>query len=324
MFSYVGRRIVYSIPVLLVSSFILFWAVRVTFDPLLKFRGGGNRDPLAIQRQIERLGLDKSIPRQYWIWINDFFRGDWGVSSRTNGDVFPMIWRALGVTLQMIVIGVVVSALFSVAIGVYSAVRQYSIGDYFFTGFSYLGVAMPPFWFGLIAIQFLAVWPKERFDLDETPFFFIGLHSPGMSGFNMDYLRHLFLPVLTLTVQIVGSWSRYQRAAMLDVLSSDYVRTARAKGIPRNRVIFKHAFRNALGPLVTVISVDAALLMGGLIITEKIFSIPGMGRLFFDSLLAGDVFVLVPWMIVTAAVVIVFNLIADLLYGVIDPRVRVS
>jgi peptide/nickel transport system permease protein len=235
-----------------------------------------------------------------------------------------MIWRALGVTLQMISIGIVVSAIIAVSIGVYSAVRQYSVGDYVFTGFSYLGVAMPPFWFALIAIQFLAVWPKQRFGLDEPPLYFIGLHSPGQTGFNMDYLRHLVLPVMTLAVQQVASWSRFQRAAMLDVLSSDYIRTARAKGIPRSKVIFKHAFRNALGPMVTVFSVDSAILVGGLIITERIFSIPGMGRLFWDSLQAGDVFVLVPWMVVTATVVITFNLIADMLYGVIDPRVRVS
>jgi peptide/nickel transport system permease protein len=195
------------------------------------------------------------------------------------------------------------------------------LADYTFTGLSFLGLAMPPFWFGLIAIQFLAAYPREWFDLSEPPLFFTGLHSVDSSGL-VDYARHLVLPVMTLTVQIVASWSRYERASMLDALSADYVRVARAKGLSPQKVVMKHAFRNALIPLVTVMALDIGLLFGGLIITESIFSIPGMGRLFFDSLLAGDVDVLVVWTIVTAAFVILFNLIADVLYGVLDPRIR--
>jgi peptide/nickel transport system permease protein len=183
---------------------------------------------------------------------------------------------------------------------------------------------MPPFWFGLIAIQFLAVYPKDWFDLAHTPLYFVGLHSVEQSGFNLDYLRHLALPVLTLTVQIVASWSRYQRASMLDALSADYVRTARAKGLPARTVIFKHALRNALIPLVTVMALDIGLLFGGLVVTEQIFSVPGMGRLFIDSLIQGDADVLVVWTVVTAGFVILFNLLADIVYGVLDPRIRLS
>jgi peptide/nickel transport system permease protein len=140
----------------------------------------------------------------------------------------------------------------------------------------------------------------------------------------MDYLRHLVLPVLTLTVQIVASWSRYERASMLDALSADYVRTARAKGVKRRDVIFKHAFRNALIPLVTVMALDIGALFGGLVVTEQIFSVPGMGRLFITSLITGDAEVLVVWTVVVAAFVILFNLLADILYGVLDPRIRYS
>jgi peptide/nickel transport system permease protein len=129
---------------------------------------------------------------------------------------------------------------------------------------------------------------------------------------------------MTLSVQIVGSWSRFQRSAMLDVMSADYIRTARAKGVPRRQVIFKHGVRNALIPLVTVMGVDIGLLFGGLIVTETIFSIPGMGRLFFDSLLNGDVVVLEAWMVVVAVFILAFNLLADILYGLLDPRVRVA
>jgi peptide/nickel transport system permease protein len=146
----------------------------------------------------------------------------------------------------------------------------------------------------------------------------------GQSGFNWDYIIHLVLPVMTLSVQIVASWTRFQRAATLDVLSADYIRTARAKGVPPRRVIVRHAMRNSLIPLITVMAIDIGLLFGGLIITESIFSVPGMGRLFINSLLQGDVVVLEAWMLVVAVFILVFNLFADVLYGVLDPRIRVQ
>jgi peptide/nickel transport system permease protein len=182
---------------------------------------------------------------------------------------------------------------------------------------------MPAFWFGLILIQTFSVWPKEAFGLSEPPLFFIGLHSPGQTGV-LDYIRHLILPVAALMIALVASWSRFGRAAMLDALSSDYVRTARAKGVPRRQVIWRHAVRNSLAPFVTVVALDAAILIGGLVVTEQIFAIPGMGRLFLQSLVAGDVYVLLPWMIVVAVAVVICNLIADIAYAVLDPRVRLS
>src|SRR4051812_31420587 len=273
---------------MLVASFILFVAVRLTFDPSTKL--AFSRDPQAIARYKERFGLDQPVVTQYFHWLGNFLHGDWGISSRTNGNVYPMMTRAFSYTLQLIVWGVLIAGLAAVAIGVYSAVKQYSAGDYFLTGASYVGIAMPPFWFGLIAIQFFVFQLAAWFNLDYKLFYFVGLHSTGESGVNLDYFRHLFLPVLTLTVQIIASWSRFERAAMLDVLGSDYVRTARAKGVPKRRVIFKHAFRNALVPLVTVMAIDIALLFGGLIVTEQIFSIPGMGRLFILSLQTGDAY----------------------------------
>ncbi|MEV4898531.1 ABC transporter permease, partial [Nonomuraea sp. NPDC055795] len=287
--------------------------------PALSVTGG--RDPGALARAAERLGLDQAIPVQYWHWLTRFVTGDWGVSSRTAGPVHGLILPALGTTLQLIVWGVLVAAVIALAVGVYSAVRQYSAGDLAFTGLSYLGVAMPPFWLGLILIQILAAWPQELLGLTDPPLYFVGLHSPDGGG-PLDYARHLVLPVLTLTVGLVASWSRFTRATMLDALTSEYVRTARAKGVPKRRIVTRHALRTALGPFVSVTAVDAGLLFGGLVVTEQIFAIQGMGRLFLDSLLAGDVFVLVPWTLVVAVVVIVFNLLADLAYAVLDPRVR--
>lgn len=318
MLSYVGRRLLFSIPVLLVASFLLFAFVRVTFDPTARLRG--SRDVTAVQRAREELGLNKPIVVQYKDWLGDFVHGDWGTSSRTSERVYPMIRRSLWTTMQLALWGVLFSAAIAIAVGVFSAVRQYSWPDYVLTGMAFVGLAMPPFWFGLIAIQFLAVYPKDWFHLSHPILYFVGLHSEG--GGVLDYVRHLVLPVTTLTVQIVASWSRYQRTSMLDALSADYVRTARAKGLPPRVVIFKHAFRNALVPLVTIMALDIGALFGGLIITETIFSIPGMGRLFIDALVQGDAPVLVAFTVVTAAIIIVFNLIADVLYGVLDPRIR--
>lgn len=319
MLTFITRRVLYSIPVILVASFVLFWAVRSTFDPLAKLRLA--QDPEALGREVERLGLDRSIIEQYVLWLKSFVTGDWGTSSRTGTPVLPLIGDALWPTLQLAFWGLLVAIVIAGAISVYSAVRQYSIGDHILTGASYIGIAMPAFWFGLILIQTLAVWPREQFGLEDPPLFFIGLHSTDDSGL-LDSVRHLVLPVAALMIALVATWSRFGRAAMLDALSSDYVRTARAKGVPRRQVIWRHAVRNSLAPFVTVVALDAAILIGGLVVTEQIFAIPGMGRLFLQSLVAGDVFVLLPWMIVVAIAVVLCNLVADIGYALLDPRVR--
>lgn len=322
MLSFAVRRLLYSIPVILVGSFILFWAVRSAFDPLVKIRA--IRDPEVIARETERLGLDQGIIVQYWRWLTGFLTGDWGTSSRTSGDVLPMIQSALTVTLQLLIWSLIFATIAAVVVGVWSALRQYSPSDYALTGLAYVGLAIPAFWFGLILIQFLAVWPQQLLGWSEPPFYFIGLSSVDEEGSLLDTARHMVLPILALTVGLVAVWSRFTRTSMLDALSSDYVRTARAKGVPQHRVVINHALRNAWGPLITVIAIDSALLIGGLLVTEQVFSIPGMGRLFLDSLLAGDVFVLMPWMLLVATAVILLNFLADIAHALLDPRVRLT
>ncbi|MBM6591476.1 ABC transporter permease [Brevibacterium sp. RIT 803] len=321
MITYALRRLAYSIPVILIASFLLFWAVRRAFDPLSKLRL--NQDPTAIARETERLGLDKPIPEQYLLWFKDFVTGDWGTSTRTGRDVLDMIAGAAGPTIQLIFWGVLLGAVIAIAVGTYSAVKQYSAADYVFTGVSYIGIALPAFWFGLLLIQIFGVWPVQIWNLAEPPLYFVGLHSVGHSDFG-DYLRHLALPVVTMTITLVASWSRYGRASMLDSLTSDYVRTARAKGVPKRQVVINHALRNSLAPFVTVVFLDAGILLGGLVVTEQIFSIPGMGKLLLDSLLAGDAQLLLPWMMLVAITIVVFNLLADLSYAYLDPRVKLS
>jgi peptide/nickel transport system permease protein len=327
--TFISRRVLYSIPVLIVASFITFVGVRWAFDPLARYRAPGTaRTPEETHRLLEQkrhqLHLDENIVQQWWHWFWGVLHGDLGTSERTNESVSKMISRALWPTVQLLFWGTLIALAIAVGIGIYSATRQYSAGDYFFTGASYVGIAMPPFWFGLMAIALLVTWPVQHWGLSEPILYSVGLHSTGQSGFNLDYVRHLALPVAVLTVQSIASWSRFQRASMLDVMHADYVRTARAKGLPRRKVVFKHAFRNALIPLVTVVALDTAFLLGGLLITEQIFAIPGMGRLFLDAIQVGDAPVLLAWFIVIAFAVIAANLVADILYGVLDPRIRVT
>jgi peptide/nickel transport system permease protein len=320
--TYIARRIVFSIPVVIVASAMVFFFVRGTTDPLARIRQS-SRDSHLIERETKRLGLDRPLVTQYVDWAGDFVRGDWGESFLSRRDVKTEITTKLVNTIQLITLGVLLSALIAVAIGVYSAARQYSVLDYTFTGLSFVGLSMPVFFFALMAMHFLAFEPKNIFDLKEPIFFTVGKHSATDKS-TLDFLRHLFLPVLTLSVQLIASWSRYQRSSMLDVMSADYIRTARAKGVSQNRVLLKHGLRNALIPLTTVMAVDVGALFGGLIITEAIFSWPGMGQLLISSLLGGDTQILLPWLMVTAVFIVGFNLLADVLYGVLDPRIRYS
>jgi peptide/nickel transport system permease protein len=322
MGTFVVRRLLYSIPVILLATIVVFVFVRETTDPTARLRSRGDKH--AVARERARLHLDDPLPVQYGKWLKEFVTGDWGESSVTNSSATEAFRRGFWNTFQLVIWGVALSALIAVAIGVYSALRQYSVLDYTFTGLSFLGLAIPPFWFGILAVQLLVANPKDWFGLEEPLLYSVGLHSAGESGFNLDYLRHLMLPVFTLCVAIIASWSRYQRTAMLDVMGSGYVRTARAKGVPRRTVVMRHALRNALIPLVTVVAIDIGYLLGGVIIVEKIFSIDGLGRLFFDALRAGDVNVLLPWLVLSGAFIVVCNLVADVLYSVLDPRVRLA
>jgi peptide/nickel transport system permease protein len=319
MVPYVIRRLLISIPVVIVASIVLFWFVSVSTDPTARL--AQSRDPGLVERERERLGLNDPLPVQYVNWAGDFAKGDWGESFISRREVSTEIWTALKNTMLLIVWAVGICIVVSVLIGVYSAVRQYSILDYTFTTTSFIGLSIPTFFFGLLAIHFLTTELRELLGWDDPLFYSVGLHSADDKSF-IDFLRHAALPVLTLSVQLIAGWSRYQRAAMLDVLGADYIRTARAKGVPRRKVIFKHALRNALIPLTTVMAVDIGALFGGLIVTEVIFAWPGMGRLFTQALLQGDTAIVLPWMIVTAVFIIGFNLLADVLYGVLDPRIR--
>jgi peptide/nickel transport system permease protein len=251
-----------------------------------------------------------------------------------RGSVVGVVGGALAMTLvinfvtllgfsapfQHVVSGIVlILALF---IGVVSAVRQYSVFDHAATSFSYFGFSMPDFFFALLLQLFVVVVLHEQLGIDVL--YVQGKYSVGQQGDVVNLLEHMVLPVAVLMLTSVAAWSRYQRDSMLEVLHTDYVRTARAKGVPRRQVIRRHALRNALIPFVTVVAIDAGVLLGGVVVVERVFSWPGLGLLFFDALERSDYPVILAWMAVATVFVVLFNLLADILYAALDPRIRVA
>ena len=321
MWKYIGRRALASIPVLLLASILIFLLVREFGADPARVRCGATRDPTCLTRVRDQLGLDRPILTQYADEMRGFVTGDWGTSQRSDRAVQPMIGDALGETAQLAFSAVLVSAVVAVAIGVTSARHPRSVRDYTLSTLAFAGIAVPTFWLGLLAIQLFTYELTQWLGLDEPIFY--SIPNPVGSGVT-DYVRELFLPVLVLSVTLVAGWSRYQRAALSDELHGDHIRTARAKGLTERRVVWKHGLRGSSTSLVTVIAIDAGALIGGVVVTERIFSRPGMGTLLLDSLRDGDTAVILPWMLVVGVFVIVFNLVADVLYAALDPRVRLS
>ena len=321
MWKYVGRRALASIPVLLLASVLIFLLVREFGADPARVRCGQSRDPHCVTRVREQLGLERPLVVQYADEMQGFVTGDWGTSQRSDQSVQTMIGDALGDTAQLAFWAVIVSAVLALAIGVTSARHPRSVRDYTLSTLAFAGIAVPTFWLGLLVIEFFTYQLQQWFGLSEPIFY--SIPNPVGSGV-IDYARELFLPVLVLSVSLVAGWSRYQRAALSDELHGDHIRTARAKGLTERRVVWKHGLRSSSTSLVTVIAIDAGALIGGVVVTERVFSRPGMGTLLLDSLRDGDTAVLLPWMLVVGVAIILFNLLADVLYAALDPRVRLD
>jgi len=322
MLSYVVRRLLYSIVVLFATSFLVFTFVSVSGDPLAALRVTPDYDPNTIKRIEEQNNLDKPIPVRYAYWLKDAVRGDFGTTLLGDRPILPDLWRVMKNTFMLVFVAEVLAVLIAVVIGVYAALRQYSAFDYSATTFSFLGLAMPVFWLALM-LQVLVVTVYEATGTRLFPISSLSSIDPGTGvDFWIDRAHHLVLPVIVLMVASIATYSRYMRASMLEVVNSDYVRTARAKGLDERKVTMKHAFRNALIPLVTLVALNFGGLLGGVIVTETVFSLDGMGLYFVTSLLTNDPYPVMAWLMVTAVMIIIFNLLADIAYGILDPRVR--
>lgn len=323
MIAYAFRRLLVSIPLLLGLSIVSFIATRAVSSPEAGIRSNPRVSADDIQRYREQLGLDDPASEQYLRWLGNTVRGDLGTSLVSNRGVWPQLSSALWNTLVLGVTALVFSFVLGVGIGVLSAVKRGSLFDYTATGAAFFGLSMPNFWFAIMLQLFFGVYLVDWLALDGPIFFTAGTKSPGTEGFDLiDRLRHLALPALVLAVQLIAVYSRYMRASLLEVLNADYVRTARAKGAAEGRVVGHHAMRNAMIPVTTQLAGDIGALFGGLVITETVFQWPGMGPLFLTAMQNGDYQVILPWLMITAFAVVFFNLVADLAYGVLDPRIR--
>ena len=325
MLRFVIRRGLWAIPVMFIASIIVFAAVRAGVDPVAAAARNPHTTPEALKKFRHDLGLDKSGIEQYWLWLKSFVSGNWGRSQHSDAPVFPEIRSALANTLVLGGFAFAIYIVIGVGVGVMSALKQYSWFDNISTGGAFLGLSLPPFVFGLILQIIFGTFLVTRLHRTSPVLPIAGMFSPGSSGFSIvDRLRHLILPAMTLAVQEVAVYSRYMRTSMLETLNSDYLRTARAKGLSERRVIFRHAFRNALIPIATFAAIDVGAIAGGLIITEQIFQYPGMGVYFINAFGNGDYSAVLPWLMVVVAFVIAFNLLADLSYAWLDPRIRLD
>jgi peptide/nickel transport system permease protein len=317
--TYIARRILYSVPVLVVSSFLSFVFVSLAGDPLARLRANPTLSQVTVENLKHQYHLDASIPVRYWYWVEDLVTHKLGTSLQTFQPIWPDISRTMGHTLQLVLLSEAIALPLGIAVGVFSAIRQYSPFDYLFTSVSFLGFAMPVFWLALLLqVLFVDIYLKW----DVRVFYTSGLNSPHAGAWSLDRVQHLALPALTLCIINFALYSRFMRASMLDVVNSDYVRTARAKGVPEWRVITGHVVRNALIPVTTVVALNIGALLGGVVVTETVFSLDGIGFYFVSKLGQLDLYAVMAYLMVTALIIIVFNLLADIAYGFLDPRIR--
>jgi len=311
------RRLLSAIPVMFIITFATFVLMQMLpGGPLAAYENNPEISQDDIQRLRHEMGLDRPIPVQYWAWLKNFVRGDWGYSFVTKRPVLQEIWDRLPNTLYLTGFSLILALIIAIPAGIISATRQYSIFDHITTTLTYVGRSMPVYYSGLLLIIIFSIWLRW--------FPSGGMYTLGKGFSIIDSLRHLFLPVLSLSTLIAAKYVRFLRTSMLEVIHQDYIRTAAAKGLRNRIIIFKHAFRNAAIPLVTVVAIDLPVLFAGALFTETVYSWPGMGRLFVDSATRFDYSIVMGIVAAIAFLVVLSNLIADVIYGILDPRITYS
>jgi peptide/nickel transport system permease protein len=342
MTRYIIRRLLQSIPLLFLISLVLFVLMQTVSDPLATMSGRTPTRKEDRERLTRQLGLDKPIIIQYLYWLagNDWtkvdmdgdgiaetkgprkgiIRGDFGTSMVNRGvPVTKVIAARLPNTLILMISAELVIILGSFVVGIYSALHQYSMVDNFITAVSFIGYSMPIFFTALAAIYIFAVYFK-RWGLPHLPT--VGMFDPQVGKTFSQVALHAILPIVSMAFISLASYSRYIRGTMLEAMGQDYIRTAKSKGLPRPRIIFIHALKNASLPIVTVIGLEIPFLLGGAVVTERIFAWPGTGRLFLDHLERGDTPVVMGLLMMIAVAVIIFQLLTDITYAWLDPRIR--
>jgi peptide/nickel transport system permease protein len=317
MSQYVLRRLLLLIPMLIGITVIAFTFMNVApGDPVSAMvdpqAGAAGLDVKAVR---EQMGLNQPLPVRYGIWLKEVIGGNLGFSYTTGQPVLKRILERLPATLELMSASLVISTVVGAALGIGSALRRYSVLDYALTILSMVWVSVPAFFFALVGLSIFAL------KLQVLPTF--GMSTPGATDVG-DHVGHLILPTLVLSLEALAATTRYTRGAMLEVLGQDYVQTARAKGLPARLVTLRHAFRNALLPIITIVSLRVPVLVGGAVVIESVFQWPGMGTLAILSIQQRDYPVLMGLTLLTATLVLLSNLLADVLYAYADPRIRYS
>jgi len=322
MSTYALRRILQTIPILLIISVLLFIMVRAApGGPLTAARRNPNITEEQIQKLEEQLGLNRPLPVQYAEWVGKMVRGDMGQSIKFRRPVSEMIGERIPNTLILVGLSFLAALLIALPVGILSALKPYSLFDYVATTLTFLGQSLPVYWLGLGLILVFYVTLKNP--VNGNPLFpGGGMNTFGKEGDLLDTLWHLVLPVTALSLGWSAWYSRFLRSSMLDVLHEDYIRTAHSKGLHKRVVNYTHALKNAILPLVTLMALDLPSLFAGALFVETIFSWPGMGRLFWDAARGRDYPVLLGVVMITAVLIISANILADLAYGFLDPRVK--
>jgi peptide/nickel transport system permease protein len=317
LLKFAAKRIAQAIPMLLAVSIIIYALLQaMPGDPLDMYLENPSASPEAIEAIKEAHGLNQPVYIQYLDWLTGILTGDWGVSINSQRQVIDVICERVVPTLQLTATSFLLALAIALPLGVRSAIKKGETFDNVTTPLTFFGISMPSFWFGLMLQLLFAVtlhW------LPSAGRYSLG--GPG-AGSVPDLLRHLIMPSIVLALIYIASWTRYARSNYLEVLGQDYIRTARAKGLKERVVLFRHALRNALIPMVTVVMLDIPVLFSGAVITETVFAWPGMGSLFFDSLTKQDFPILMGILMVNAILVILSNLLADIIYAALDPRIK--
>jgi peptide/nickel transport system permease protein len=323
MFAYVARRLLISIVVLFFATIFVFLLVASSGNPLALLRSNPHIPLSTIVARENLLHLNDPLWQRYWIWLTGALHGNLGTSI-SGQDVASEAMSHLFVTLRMVIIATVIAIFVAIFMGVMAAIRQGKVTDHAITVSNFVLLATPVFVLGLALKEFVAIPLNQH--VGHIIFYTDGEQSPTLSGsfFSRlpDYAAHTALPVLTLILVSYSSWAIYQRSSMIETLDADHVRLARAKGLSRRRVLIRHVLRNALIPVTTVVALDFAAVLGGAIITEIIFGWQGLGQWYLNGVTTLDTNVMLAYLLITATFVILFNLVADILYGVLDPRIR--
>ncbi|MCM2476807.1 ABC transporter permease [Rhizobium sp. CG5] len=314
MLRFLFGRLMQSVLLLALVSVIGFSVLHLApGGPLSQFVATPGMTAAELERISTQMGLNRPLPLQYLDWVGKMLMGDWGRSYRDSTPVLEVVSSHLAATVLLMVSATLIAVVLGCWIGVRSAVRQYSVFDYVTTVIAMIALSIPTFWFGLVGIYVFSLklgWlpPGNMYTVGDESF--------------LGYAKHLIMPSLVLALVHLAVWSRYMRTATLEVLSQDYVRTARAKGMSHRRVIIRHVLRNAMLPMIALAGLELPTLLSGALVTETVFTWPGMGRLFLDSLSYKDYPVIMGLLMFSAILVIVANLIADILIAVADPRIR--